>query len=66
MKRFKVNALNICQIPLPDGKTAVLHMKTRGSLTELVITMPYKGAYGMGEKYNGLNQKGVEHHSICI
>jgi len=58
MKRFKVNALNICQIPLPDGKTAALHMKTRGSLTELMITMPYKGAYGMGEKYNGLNQKG--------
>lgn len=40
------------------GFTAVLRRTRQGDMDELLIEVPYAGAYGMGEKFNGLNQKG--------
>ncbi len=43
---------------LPDGARALLHRKSDEGTDCLQIKVPYAGAYGMGEKFNGLNQKG--------
>lgn len=40
------------------GGQAVLRRESAGESDILYIDVPYAGAYGMGEKYNGLNQKG--------
>ena len=40
------------------GGQAVLRRENAGESDILYIDVPYEGAYGMGEKYNGLNQKG--------
>ena len=40
------------------GGQAVLRRENAGESDILYIDVPYAGAYGMGEKYNGLNQKG--------
>ena len=43
---------------LPGGESALLHRMRNEGEDELRIEVPYAGAYGMGEKFNGLNQKG--------
>lgn len=43
---------------LPGGGAAQLSWARRGQGAELTIALPYAGAFGMGEKYNALNQKG--------
>lgn len=43
---------------LPGGECALLHRMRNEGEDELRIEVPYAGAYGMGEKFNGLNQKG--------
>lgn len=48
----------IWELELRGGHKAVLQRKCGGSGDHLYIEIPYAGAYGMGEKYNGLNQKG--------
>ena len=45
-------------LPLPGGGNAVL-TATAGATTALTIRLPYRGAYGMGEKFNRFNQKGL-------
>lgn len=43
--------------PCPGGM-ATLSWERRESCARLTVTLPYTGAYGMGERYNALNQKG--------
>lgn len=43
---------------MPGGESALLHRMRNEGEDELRIEVPYAGAYGMGEKFNGLNQKG--------
>lgn len=43
---------------LGKGRQAVLRREPAGQTDLLSIEVPYAGVYGMGEKYNGLNQKG--------
>ena len=45
-------------IRLEDGTEAEWVYRKIGDMAELNITMHYQAAFGMGEKYNGLNQKG--------
>jgi alpha-D-xyloside xylohydrolase len=40
------------------GGTARLSVKQEAERQVLAIRLPYRGAYGMGEKYDALNQKG--------
>jgi alpha-D-xyloside xylohydrolase len=40
------------------GNSAQLQWKFEGEITIMTISIPYTGAYGMGEKYNAFNQKG--------
>ncbi|MDO4322826.1 MAG: glycoside hydrolase family 31 protein [Lachnospiraceae bacterium] len=46
------------EIVLPGEIRAVLHRECCAAGEILRIEVPYTGAYGMGEKFNGLNQKG--------
>ncbi len=41
-----------------SGAKAALSRKAGEGADTLYIGIPYAGAYGMGEKYNGVNQKG--------
>lgn len=43
---------------LPSGAQVLLHRRRNEGEDCLRIEVPYAGAYGMGEKFNGLNQKG--------
>ena len=52
MKRIKSDTA-VCSVPYPGG-TAQFARKG----DTLTITLSYRGAYGMGEKYDRLNQKG--------
>ena len=45
------------EFPYPGG-SAALHWKPAGERGELTIFLCYNCAYGMGEKYNAVNQKG--------
>lgn len=45
-------------IRLPDGKDAEWDWKRQNGEAEFYISLPYLAAFGMGEKYNALNQKG--------
>ena len=42
----------------PDGRKAAVSRTRQGDRDVLTIRLDYAGAYGMGEKFNGLNQKG--------
>lgn len=44
-------------LAIPGGQ-ALLFWKETADRVELTIRLPYAGAFGMGEKYNGINQKG--------
>ena len=57
MQPLALDALPIT-LPLPGGGNAVL-TATAGATTALTIRLPYRGAYGMGEKFNRFNQKGL-------
>ncbi len=46
------------ELDLPGGMRAALHRECGEEEDTLQIKVPYSGAYGMGEKFNGLNQKG--------
>ncbi len=43
--------------PCPGG-AALLAWKPGEGHSHLTVTLPYRGAYGMGERYDALNQKG--------
>lgn len=43
---------------LPNGKRAYLSYQEIHDIAILSVTLDYAGAYGMGERYNALNQKG--------
>ena len=45
------------EFPYPGG-SAALHWNPMGDHGELTASLCYDGAYGMGEKYNAVNQKG--------
>ena len=45
------------EFPYPGG-SAALHWNPMGEHGELTASLCYDGAYGMGEKYNAVNQKG--------
>ena len=45
------------EFPYPGG-SATLHWNPMGDHGELTASLCYDGAYGMGEKYNAVNQKG--------
>ena len=45
-------------IKLENNKAAEWVYRKIDGMTEINITLPYQAAFGMGEKYNGLNQKG--------
>lgn len=49
--------LDACDWKGTVGK-AQLERKQYPDYGEIVIDVPYEGAYGMGERFNGLNQKG--------
>jgi Alpha-glucosidases, family 31 of glycosyl hydrolases len=58
MKRFQFSVLN-CDLIFPfRGGTAELCWREEGEAAVLTIALPYTAAYGMGEKYDRLNQKG--------
>lgn len=46
-------------VRLPGGTNATWEQVCDGNGTSVLkLSLPYAGAYGMGEKYNGINQKG--------
>ena len=45
------------EFPYPGGMAA-LCWSPAGERGELTVSLHYDGAYGMGEKYNAVNQKG--------
>lgn len=45
-------------IKLPHGNAARLEWHPSEAQSVLRIELPYAGAYGLGEKFNGINQKG--------
>lgn len=58
MRRVKFSdAFTELEWPCPGG-TASLTWAQREGRGHLTITLPYRGAYGMGERYDALNQKG--------
>ena len=63
MKRLSSDAL--CRgavLALPRGQARLRgHLRPDGTL-EITVTLPYRAAYGMGEKYDVLNQKG---RAVC-
>lgn len=58
MQPLALDALPVT-LPLPGGSSAVLTAKAGAGTTTLTIRLPYRGAYGMGEKFNRFNQKGL-------
>lgn len=59
MKRFTVSELcRALSLPLPQGQAALQGEIRPDGHAELVIDLPYAAVYGMGEKYDALNQKG--------
>lgn len=46
-------------VPLPNGNQAVIRCMIEEEQHVLRLELPYSGVYGMGEKYNSLNQKGL-------
>ena len=57
MKRLSFSESGSLDWPLPAG-AARLAWATRAGETHLTVSVSYSGAYGMGEKYDSLNQKG--------
>lgn len=58
MRRVKFSdAFTELEWPCPGG-TASLTWVQREGRGHLTIALPYRGAYGMGERYDALNQKG--------
>ncbi len=51
------NKITKLEWPCPGGM-ASLAWECREGRGRLMITLPYRGAYGMGERYDALNQKG--------
>lgn len=45
-------------IDLPSGQQALLHYREEGDTATLTMNLAYSGAYGMGERFNTVNQKG--------
>lgn len=43
---------------LPGRETAAISWMEEAGQIHLEISLPYEGAYGLGERFNGLNQKG--------
>ncbi|MCI2048330.1 MAG: glycosyl hydrolase [Lachnospiraceae bacterium] len=43
---------------LNAGIVATIERRPCGTAAEIVISVPYRSVYGMGEKFDGLNQKG--------
>jgi len=63
MKRLSSDAL--CRgavLPLPHGQAQLRGHPCPDGTLEITVTLPYRAAYGMGEKYDALNQKG---HTVC-
>ena len=63
MKRLSSDAL--CRgavLPLPHGQAQLRGHPCPDGMLEITVTLPYRVAYGMGEKYDALNQKG---HTVC-
>lgn len=63
MKRLSSDAL--CRgavLPLPHGQAQLRGHPCLDGMLEITVTLPYRVAYGMGEKYDALNQKG---HTVC-
>ena len=42
---------------LPGRETAAVSWNQEGEQIHLEISLPYEGVYGLGERFNGLNQK---------
>lgn len=57
MKRISLINAGALDWPLPAG-TARLVWRTADDTVRLTVVLEYTGAYGMGEKYDSLNQKG--------
>lgn len=57
-ERIMKTASCLWELELRGRHKAVLQRKCGGREDCLQIEVPYMGVYGMGEKYNGLNQKG--------
>ncbi|WP_243134850.1 TIM-barrel domain-containing protein [Murimonas intestini] len=45
---------------LPGRETAAVSWNQEGEQIHLEISLPYEGVYGLGERFNGLNQKGKD------
>ena len=45
-------------LTLPNGKEACMSYREECGAALLTVTVAYTGAFGMGERYNALNQKG--------
>ena len=54
------------EFPYPGGMAA-LCWSPAGERGELTVSLHYDGAYGMGEKYNAVNQKGhTAVNEVCL
>lgn len=59
MEEYRINTgRQELLIPTGSGAEAKLLRKSCGERDVLYLDVPYLGAYGMGERYSGVNQKG--------
>ena len=52
------HSTNPIELVVRDGVRAALTWSIYDEQASIFLSVPYRGAYGMGEKYNGFNQKG--------